>query len=75
MEDGIKDEDRESKSRLPLLLDAQKGSCVADCNGQWKQLAQQMLERNNSGVKECSLAVINLLVKGNGKGRNYLIAG
>ena len=75
MEDAMKDEYRESKSRLWLLQDAQKGECVADCNSQWKLLAQQTLENNNSRVEEFSLAVTNLLVKGRAKMRNILIAG
>ena len=75
MEDAMKDEDRESKSRLQLLQNAQKSECVAECNGQGKLLAQQTLERNNSCVEEFSLAAMNLLVKGRGKGRNILIVG
>ena len=73
MEDAVKDEDRES--RLQLWQDAQKDECVADCNGQWKLLAQQTLERKNLCIEEFSLAVMKILVKGRGKGCNILIVG
>ena len=73
MEDAKKNEDRESKSRLQLLEDAQKDECVVDCYGQWKLLAQKAFECNNLCVEEFSLTVMNLLVKGHGKGCNILI--
>ena len=74
MEEAMKDEDRVSNSRLQWLFqDAQKGECVADGNGQWKLLAKQTLERNNSCVEEFSLTLTNLLVKRRGKGRKILI--
>ena len=75
MKHAMKVEDRESKSRLQLLQYSQKGECVADGNGQWKLQTKQTLKRNNSCVKEFSLAVMNLLVKGRGKGCNTLIVG
>ena len=75
MENAMKDEDRESKNRLQLLQDAQKDECVADYNGLWKLLAHQTFERNNLCVKEFSLALMNLLVKGRGKGGSILIVG
>ena len=75
MENAMKDEDRESKNRLQLLQDAQKDECVADYNGLWKLLAHQTFECNNLCVKEFSLALMNLLVKGRGKGGSILIVG
>ena len=61
--------------RLQLFQDTQKVKYVAYCNGQWKRLAQQKLERNTSCVEEFSSTVINLLVKQHGKRRNILIFG
>ena len=52
IKDAMKVEDRESKSRRQLLQYAQKGECVADCNGQWKLQTKQTLERNNSCFKD-----------------------
>ena len=75
MKDAMKDEERKSNNRLQLLQDAQKGECVADCNGQWKLLTQQTPEHNNLCVEEFSWWVLNLLVKEHGKGRNILIVG
>lgn len=72
---AVQNEERESKTRLQLLQDARNKGCVPGCEGQWKELALQTLQRNNCSSEEFALAIRNALVDGRGKGRNILIVG
>lgn len=75
MVDAVENEKRESQSRLQILEEARKKKCVSGCDGEWKRLASQTLERNNCSKNEFRDAVKNALSKGRGKGRNILITG
>ena len=48
---------------------------MLSCNGRWKSLASQTLQRNNYSAKEFGDAIIHALDKGRGKGRNILLIG
>ena len=75
MVDAVENETRESQSRLQILEEARKKKCVSGCDGEWKRLASQTLERNNCSKNEFRDAVKNALSKGRGTGRNILITG
>ena len=75
MVDAVENEKRQSQSRLQILEEVRKKKCVSGCDGEWKRLASQTLERNNCSKNEFRDAVKNALSKGRGKGRNILITG
>ena len=45
------------------------------CEGQWIKCALELLEKNRIERKEFSCAIMDLLEKGRGKGRNVLLTG
>ena len=73
--DAVNNEERQKKSRIQLLQEARKQRCVPGCDGKWKSLASETLERNNYSTKAFGDAIIHALDMGRGKGRNILLIG
>ena len=75
MLDDVENEKRESQTKLQIWDEARKKKCVPGCDGEWKRLASQTLERNNCSKNEFKDAVKDALSKGREKCRNILITG
>jgi len=67
--------ERQAKSRLQLLQEANNAQCTGGCHGMWYILATQILERNDVALTSFAVAVKELLIKGRGKYRNIMIVG
>ena len=52
-----------------------KSECVTECNGQWLQAAYNLLQSNETPVRDFVQAIYVLLEKGRGKNRNLYIHG
>lgn len=66
---------RQKMSRIEILETALETDCVDNCNGQWIELAQDIIRRNNLTGRQFQTAVRDLLDKGRGKYRNILVKG
>ena len=53
----------------------EKPNCAGPCNGQWLQMAKEVLELNKISLPEFAGAILTLLKKGRGKHRNVLLIG
>ena len=62
-------------TRMEILQKALEGPCIANCNGEWLQVAKDTLARNNLTGGSFQSAVRELLEKGCGKYRNIIIFG
>ena len=64
---------RSKLSRTEIIQQAQRGPCV--CNGQWRECAEEILQKNEIPANVFPKAVMTLLQEGRGKYRNILITG
>ena len=39
--------ERSNKTRVELLVEAQNGACVENCNGEWLNCVKEILDNNN----------------------------
>ena len=75
MEEAEEKLKRKQMTRLEILHKALEGPCIANCNGEWLDVAEDTLARNNLSGGSFQSAVRELLEKGRGKYRNILIFG
>ena len=65
--------ERERLTRMEILRNALNADCVS--NGEWCQCAEEILQLNNMDDSKFKNAIVELLEKGRGEGRNILITG
>ena len=75
LEEGEEKLKRKQMTRMEILQKALEGPCIANCNGEWLDVAEDTLARNNLSGGSFQSAVRELLEKGRGKYRNILIFG
>lgn len=75
MENAHEEIVREKKSRIDILRAALEEPCVAGCNSQWYECANEVLTKNNIHPYIFAAAVRDLIEKGRGKFRNLMIVG
>ena len=66
---------RKNKTRMELLHDFLKETCVDNCEKRWLNSAVEVLERNEIGVSAFANAVYRALMFGRGKYNNIYIHG
>ena len=75
MEEADKKLQRSKMSRMEVLRVVGEGECADGCNGQWYELATDILSKNNLTDGSFQEAVRNLLEKGRGNYRNVILKG
>ena len=75
MEEAEEKLKRKQMTRMEILQKAREGPCIANCNGEWLEVAEDTLARNNLTGGSFQSAVRKLLEKGRGKYRHILIVG
>ena len=75
MEEAEEKLKRKQMTRMEILHKALEGPCIANCNGEWLDVAEDTLARNNLSGGSFQSAVRELLEKGRGKYRDILIFG
>ena len=66
---------RSKMTRIEILYSKLEGECEPGCDGQWLQMAKEVLERNSIVRDDFAEAVRILLDKGRGKYRNLYLKG
>ena len=66
---------RSKMSRIEILYSKLEGECEQGCDGQWLQMAKEVLQRNSIVRDDFAEAVRILLDKGRGKYRNLYLNG
>ena len=66
---------RSKLTRLEILEQALENCCVENCNGQWLEMAENLIHRNGIDLLVFTTACRMLLEKGRGKYRNILLTG
>jgi len=61
--------------RMDTIREYRREDCVRDCEGQWFEMAMQVLRQNRVHPHVFAEALRNLLEKGRGKYRNLMIVG
>lgn len=62
-------------ARMEILQKAVEGPCIANCNGEWLERAEDTLASNNLTGGSFQSAVREVLKKGSSKFQNILIFG
>ena len=65
--------ERERLPRMEILRNALNADCL--CNGERRQCAEEILQLTHMDAGKFKNAIVELLEKGSGKGRNILIIG
>ena len=75
MEESSNAIERKEKGRIEILEEARNGMCVDGCNGRWKAMAIETLQRNNIYVDHFTYHIRHALTTGRSKESNILIIG
>lgn len=67
--------ERGRKTRLEILQGEANSECREGCDGKWKQMAEQILDRNGISKAVFAKAIYDLLEHGRSKYRNVLVTG
>ena len=67
--------ERGKKTRMELMQEARMAECAPGCDGNWYDCAKEILDKKGLTVEYFSEVVRELLIKGRGKYRNFMLTG